>query len=99
MGLTHISHKLEGLQVQRCRGAEGKELVQEPSSAPLLPCSRAKDFERCGEKSGVDNSGKPSQREIKEICTELKRLRINPQACLGVIKKYWGNVQGAIARL
>jgi hypothetical protein len=37
--------------------------------------------------------------EIREICTELKRLRINPEPCLGVIKKYWENVAGALARV
>lgn len=29
----------------------------------------------------------------------MRRLRINPELCLGVVKKYWGNVQGAIARV
>ncbi|MDJ0734868.1 MAG: helix-turn-helix domain-containing protein [Nostocaceae cyanobacterium] len=42
---------------------------------------------------------KPTKQEVKEVCTELKRLRINPDPCLGVIKKYWENVQGAIARV
>ena len=37
--------------------------------------------------------------EIKEICTELKRLRINPEPCLGVVKKYRENVESAIARV
>jgi hypothetical protein len=43
--------------------------------------------------------GKPSKSEIREICTELKRLRINPDPCLGVIKKHWENVESAIARV
>jgi hypothetical protein len=43
--------------------------------------------------------GKPNKSEIKEICTELKRLRINPDPCLGVIKKHWENVESAIARV
>ncbi|MBW4617451.1 MAG: hypothetical protein KME21_30405 [Desmonostoc vinosum HA7617-LM4] len=43
--------------------------------------------------------GKPSKGEIAEICTELRRLRINPQPCLGVVKKHWANVTGAIARV
>ncbi|QIR35266.1 ArsR family transcriptional regulator [Tolypothrix sp. PCC 7910] len=48
----------------------------------------------------VDSSmNKPSKSEIAEICTELRRLRINPEPCLGVVKKYWANVQGAIARV
>ncbi|OUL34958.1 hypothetical protein BV372_12685 [Nostoc sp. T09] len=48
----------------------------------------------------VDSSmDKPSKREIADICTELRRLRINPEPCLGVMKKYWVNVQGAIARV
>lgn len=37
--------------------------------------------------------------EIAEVCSELRRLRINPQPCLGVIKKHWDNVSGAIARV
>ena len=41
----------------------------------------------------------PGKSEIKEICAELKRLRINPDPCLGVIKKYWDNVSNAIARV
>lgn len=41
----------------------------------------------------------PGKSEIKEICAELKRLRINPDPCLGVIKKYWDNVNSAIARV
>ncbi|BBD63105.1 hypothetical protein NIES2109_59550 (plasmid) [Nostoc sp. HK-01] len=40
-----------------------------------------------------------SKQEIAEVCNELRRLRINPQPCLGVIKKHWDNVQGAIARV
>ncbi|WP_242054675.1 hypothetical protein [Nostoc sp. FACHB-190] len=39
------------------------------------------------------------KQEIAEVCNELRRLRINPQPCLGVVKKYWDNVQGAIARV
>jgi hypothetical protein len=42
---------------------------------------------------------KPTKLEVKDVCTELKRLRINPEPCLGVVKKYWGNVAGAIARV
>ena len=38
----------------KCRGAEGKELVQ---ISPLLLCSRAQGFERCGEKSGFNSEG------------------------------------------
>ncbi|MFN6572306.1 hypothetical protein [Dendronalium sp. ChiSLP03b] len=45
------------------------------------------------------NTGKVSKREIAEVCNELRRLRINPQPCLGVVKKHWANVQGAIARV
>ncbi|MBU7587441.1 MAG: hypothetical protein KAF91_32205 [Nostoc sp. TH1S01] len=39
------------------------------------------------------------KQEIAEVCNELRRLRINPQPCLGVIKKHWDNVSGAIARV
>ncbi|MFH7024054.1 MAG: hypothetical protein ACHBN1_01260 [Heteroscytonema crispum UTEX LB 1556] len=42
---------------------------------------------------------KPSKHEIAEVCTELRRLRINPEPCLGVVKKYWANVPGAITYL
>ena len=47
----------------------------------------------------VTTSEKPAKPEIKEVCAELKRLRINPDPCLGVIKKYWDNVNNAIARV
>ncbi|MEH1777078.1 helix-turn-helix domain-containing protein [Nostoc sp.] len=47
----------------------------------------------------TSTQNKPTKDEIRETCTELKRLRINPDPCLGVIKKYWGNVGGAIARV
>lgn len=42
---------------------------------------------------------RPTKQEIKDTCAELKRLRVNPDPCLGAIKKYWGNVAGAIARV
>ncbi|BAZ02757.1 hypothetical protein NIES37_67700 [Tolypothrix tenuis PCC 7101] len=41
----------------------------------------------------------PSKHEVAEVCTELRRLRINPEPCLGVVKKYWSNVAGALAYL
>jgi hypothetical protein len=48
----------------------------------------------------IESSGKNySSLEISQICRELKQLRINPDPCLGVIKKYWENVAGAIARV
>jgi hypothetical protein len=47
----------------------------------------------------VTTLNKPTKQELKDVCTELKRLRINPEPCLGVVKKYWGNVQGAITRV
>ncbi len=47
----------------------------------------------------ISTSDKPTKGQIKEICTELKRMRVNPDPCLGVIKKYWGNVAGAITRV
>jgi|GEM_PF-632766 len=42
---------------------------------------------------------KLSQAELDAIEDELKRLRINPDSCISVIKKYWDNVGGAIARV
>jgi hypothetical protein len=52
------------------------------------------------EENEVDTTlGEPNKSEIREICTELKKLRINPDPCLGVIKKHWENVAGAIARV
>ncbi|BAY10265.1 hypothetical protein [Calothrix sp. NIES-2098] len=71
-----------------------QEIVSEAVASPL-PRGDAKS-----ERASVDSSmDKPSKREIAEICTELRRLRINPEPCLGVMKKYWVNVQGAIARV
>ena len=51
--------------------------------------------------SGVDQFSpvEPTKSQISEICTELRRLRINPDPCLGVVKKYWANVPGALARV
>ncbi|BAY29289.1 hypothetical protein NIES2107_11300 [Nostoc carneum NIES-2107] len=45
------------------------------------------------------STDKPSKHEIAEVCTQLRRLRINPEPCLGVVKKYWVNVPGALAYL
>ena len=42
---------------------------------------------------------KLTQEELNAIEDELKRLRINPDSCISVIKKYWDNVGGAIARV
>ncbi len=39
---------------------------------------------------------KLSQEELNAIEDELKRLRINPESCVSVIKKYWDNVGGAM---
>jgi hypothetical protein len=47
----------------------------------------------------VTTLNKPTKLEVKDVCTELKRLRINPEPCLGVVKKYWGNVGSAITRV
>ncbi|BAZ37568.1 hypothetical protein NIES4101_34910 [Calothrix sp. NIES-4101] len=52
------------------------------------------------EENEIDTTlDKLDKTEIREVCTELKRLRINPDPCLGVIKKYWENVESAIARV
>jgi hypothetical protein len=40
-----------------------------------------------------------NQSELDSIQDELKRLRINSDSCISVIKKYWENVAGAIARV
>ncbi len=47
----------------------------------------------------ISSSDKPSNQQIAEVCNELRRLRINADECMGVIKKYWKNVPGAIARV
>ncbi|NJL65541.1 MAG: ArsR family transcriptional regulator [Methylacidiphilales bacterium] len=55
-----------------------------------------------GEIEGIEADttlDKPEKSEIREVCTELKRLQINPEPCLGVVKKYWENVAGALARV
>jgi len=41
---------------------------------------------------------KLAQAELDSIENELKRLNINPDCCMGVIRKYWDNVAGAIAK-
>jgi hypothetical protein len=81
---TQITHSVE----TREEVTHGDEI--EPHE-DLLPAPEIK---------AVSNSNsKPTKDEIRDTCTELKRLRINPEPCLGVIKKYWGNVSGAIARV
>jgi hypothetical protein len=47
MLVARISHKLE------IRKAEGRGERTWYLNSPLLPCSRVKGFERCGDKSGV----------------------------------------------
>jgi len=42
---------------------------------------------------------KLSDEEIQKLEDELKHLTINPESCMAVVRKYWGNVQGAIARV
>jgi len=73
-------------------------VLQEPVSKPQLP----KDIS-----PPVPSPVKPqpvfpkklSEEEIQKLEDELKRLKINPEPCMNVIQKYWGNVQGAIARV
>jgi len=36
---------------------------------------------------------------MEAVADQLKYLRINPEVCMGVVQKYWGNVSGAIARV
>jgi hypothetical protein len=81
----------------RTRRVSEKALVTRKVEEPELNDSA--DDEDQFSALGAENSGKPSKSEIAEICTELRRLRINPQPCLGVVKKHWASVQGAIARV
>ena len=69
------------------------------SSVDQLPQVQAVDATAASRREVITTSEKPVKREIKEVCAELKRLRINPDPCLGVIKKYWDNVNNAIARV
>ncbi|BBD69551.1 hypothetical protein NIES4072_31160 [Nostoc commune NIES-4072] len=80
---NQISHSVEDLE-------EISSTNEIDSNEDLLPAPEIKP---------TSNQNKPTKDEIRETCTELKRLRINPDPCLGVIKKYWGNVAGAIARV
>jgi len=41
----------------------------------------------------------PNDAEMEAVADQLKYLRINPEVCMGVVQKYWGNVSGAIARV
>ena len=77
-------------------------IVSQPAQAAHYVEESQQDYSADSDEENAllaENSHKPSLHEIKEICTELKRLRINPEPCLGVVKKHWGNVQGAIARV
>jgi hypothetical protein len=42
---------------------------------------------------------KLTQEELNSVEDALKELRISPDSCISVIKKYWENVSGAIARV
>jgi len=42
---------------------------------------------------------KLSDEEIQKLEDELKRLSINPESCMAIVRKYWNNVGGAIARV
>ncbi|WP_375491165.1 hypothetical protein [uncultured Nostoc sp.] len=81
-------------QNQTSRSVEGEEEVF--SSDEIDPHN---DLSSAPEIKPTSTQNKPTKDEIRETCTELKRLRINPDPCLGVIKKYWGNVAGAISRV
>ncbi len=70
----------------------------EPVNSTQNPDASADKFPQ-SQVEVITTLGNPVKSEIKEICAELKRLRINPDPCLGVIKKYWDNVNSAIARV
>ncbi|BAY93699.1 MULTISPECIES: hypothetical protein [unclassified Tolypothrix] len=72
------------------------EIEQDNSTGEIDP--HEDEFSEAEVKVG-SSTYKPSKHEIAEVCTELRRLRINPEPCLGVVKKYWANVAGAIARV
>ncbi len=67
-------------QAQISRYLEESEEVIEESTDSNGDQFRPKQIEV------VTSSEKPQKHELKEVCTELKRLRINPDPCLGVIK-------------
>ncbi len=68
-------------------------------SSPADEIVKSEDLLSAPEIKQNSTQNKPTKDQIRETCTELKRLRINPEPCLGVIKKYWGNVAGALARV
>ncbi|BAY66825.1 hypothetical protein NIES22_69690 (plasmid) [Calothrix brevissima NIES-22] len=72
------------------------EIEQDDSTSEIDP--HEDEFSEPEVKVG-SSMDKPTKQEIAEICTELRRLRINPEPCLGVVKKYWANVAGALAYL
>ncbi|MEH1902508.1 MAG: hypothetical protein V7L04_14085 [Nostoc sp.] len=80
---TQISHSAKDL----------KEAIPVDEIDPYNDLSSAPEIK------AVSTQNKLTKQQIKDTCAELKRLRINPDPCLGVIKKYWGNVSGAIARV
>ncbi|GEM_PF-2003724 len=88
-----ITSEAQGWKPQKTGYVEESEEVIEQST----DCNG--DEFRTEQVEVVTSSEKPQKHELKEVCTELKRLRINPDPCLGVIKKYYRNVAGAIARV
>lgn len=100
--------ELEKSQISDCE-PESVCLIPEPEQPQI---TRSVDEQERDYSTGVEDhledelSGAAAKadlnvpkQEIAEVCNELRRLRINPQPCLGVIKKHWENVTGAIARV
>ena len=87
-----VTHKIERAIATRNipqQAAIVPEQVSKGISFPVLPSAKSEPV----------ISKKLSQTELDAIEDELKRLRINPDSCISVVKKYWENVQGAIARV
>ncbi|PAX53447.1 hypothetical protein [Brunnivagina elsteri] len=97
--------KTDSLEESSTQCQEQSEITHYADNTEQVNSTNAKDsnegnFSEAGAKVEVDMTlHSPTKPEIREICTELKRLRINPDPCLGVIKKYWENVESAISRV
>ncbi|NJL65196.1 MAG: ArsR family transcriptional regulator [Methylacidiphilales bacterium] len=103
--ISHCVDKTDSLEESSTQCQEQSEINHYVNKTEQVNSTNAKDsneghFSEAGAEVEVDmTSDSPTKPEIREICTELKRLRINPDPCLGVVKKYWENVEGTISRV
>ncbi|MFN6572355.1 helix-turn-helix domain-containing protein [Dendronalium sp. ChiSLP03b] len=84
--------------VEEKKESEKQEPIQDTHYADELKEDSASN-EQSPHEDSFSAPDQPTKQQLREVCTELKRLRINPDLCMRVMKKYWCNVSNAIARV